>query len=146
MWADTLLAAERAHLMRILVWALTCVLAGTAVLAAVAVRRWSSALLSVFAIQTIGFGVFEATVAAVALSGLVPRDLGAATRLDQHLWFETGLDVGCIALGVTLVLTTLGLTHGRRLGGVGAGLGIIVQGAVLLALDARFLAIVNGFV
>ncbi len=132
--------------MRILVWALTCVLAGTGVLAVLAVRRWSSALLSVFAIQTIGFGVFEATVAVVALSGLVPRDLSAAMRLDQHLWLETGLDVGCIALGVTLVLATLGLTHGRRLGGVGAGLGIIVQGAALLALDARFLAIVNGFI
>ena len=146
MWADTLLAAEKAHLMRILVWALTCVLAGTGVLAVLAVRRWSSALLSAFAIQTIAFGVFEATVAAVALSGLVPRDLSAATRLDQHLWFETGLDVGCIAVGVAVVLTTVGWTHGRRLGGVGAGLGIIVQGAALLALDARFLAIVSRFI
>jgi len=132
--------------MRILVWALTCVLAGTGVLAVLAVRRWSSALLSAFAIQTIAFGVFEATVAAVALSGLVPRDLSAATRLDQHLWFETGLDVGCIAVGVAVVLTTVGWTHGRRLGGVGAGLGIIVQGAALLALDARFLAIVSRFI
>ncbi|HSY80558.1 MAG TPA: hypothetical protein VK807_02300 [Gemmatimonadaceae bacterium] len=146
MWADTLMAAEKAHLVRVLVWALTCVLAGTAVLAVLTVRRWTSALLSAFAMQTIAFGVFEATVAAVALSGLVLRDLSAATRLDQHMRFETGLDVGCIAIGVTLVLTTLGWTHGRRLGGVGAGLGIIVQGAALLALDTRFLAIVRGFV
>ena len=146
MWADTLLAAERAHLMRVIVWALTCVLAGTAVMAVLAVRRFSSALLRAFAIQTIGWGVFEATVAAVALSSLVPRDLSAAASLDQHLWFETGLDVGCIAIGITLALTTYGYTHGRRLGGVGAGLGIIVQGAVLLALDARFLALVNRFV
>jgi hypothetical protein len=146
MWADTLLAAEKAHLMRVLVWALTSVLAGTAVLAVLVVRRWRSALLSAFAIQTIGWGVFEAVVAIVALLGLVPRDLSAATQLDQHLRVETGLDMGCIAIGVTLALTTYGLTHGRRLGGVGAGLGIIVQGAVLLALDTRFLALVNRFV
>ena len=132
--------------MRVVVWALTCVLAGTAVLAVVAVRRWRSELLSGFAIQTIGWGVFEATVALVALARLAPRDMSAAARLDQHLWFETGLDVGLIAIGVTLALTTYGLTQGRRLGGVGAGLGIIVQGAVLLVLDARFLALVNGFV
>jgi hypothetical protein len=146
MWADTLQAAEKAHLMRVLVWALFCVLTGTAVLAVFAVRRWSSALSSAFAIQTIGWGVFEATVALVALVGLAPRDLSAAARLDQHLWFETGLDVGLIAIGVTLALTTYGLTQGRRLGGVGAGLGIIVQGAVLLVLDAHFLALVNRFV
>jgi hypothetical protein len=146
MWADTLLAAEKTHLMRVLVWAMTCVLAGTAVLAVLAVRRWRSALLSAFAIVTVGWGVFEAAVAMVALRGLVPRDLAAAAQLDHHLWFETGLDVGCIAMGVTLALTTYGLTQGRRLGGVGAGLGIIVQGAVLLVLDARFLALVGGFI
>lgn len=132
--------------MRVLIWALLCILTATALLAILAVRRWRSALLSGFAILTIAFGVFEATVAAVALAGLVPRDLNAATRLDQHLWLETGLDVGLIAIGVTLALTTYGLTRGRRLGSVGAGLGIIVQGAVLLALDARFLALVNRFV
>jgi hypothetical protein len=146
MWADTLLAAEKAHLTRIVVWALICVLTGTAVLALLAVRRWSSMLLRAFAIQTIGWGVFEAAVAAIALRRLTPRDLSAAAQLDQHLWFETGLDVGLIAIGVTLALTTYGLLHGRRLGGVGAGLGIIVQGAVLLAIDARFLALVNRFV
>jgi hypothetical protein len=146
MWADTLLAAEKAHLMRVLVWALTSVLTGTAVLALLAVRRLASDLLSAFAIQIIGWGVFEATVALVALAGLAPRDLSAAVRLDQHLWFEAGLDVGLIAIGVTLALTTYGLTQGRRLGGVGAGLGIIVQGAVLLALDARFLALAGRFV
>lgn len=132
--------------MRVLIWALASVLAGTTVVATLTVRRWSSALLSGFAILTIAFGVFEATVAAIALSGLGPRDLSAAVRLGQHLWFETGLDVGLIAMGVTLAFTTYGLTRGRRLGGVGAGLGIIVQGAVLLALDARFLALVNRFV
>jgi hypothetical protein len=146
MWADTLLAAEKAHLMRVLVWALTSVLAGTAVLAVLAVRRWRSALLSAFAIQTIGWGVFEAAVASVALLGLVPRDLSAAAQLDHHLWLETGLDMGCIAIGLTLALTTYGYTRGRRLGGVGAGLGIIVQGAVLLVLDTRFLALVNAFI
>lgn len=132
--------------MRILFWALTCVVAGTAMLAVLAVRRYSSDLLRGFAILTIAFGVFEAVVASVALAGLGVRDLSAAAQLDQHLWLETGLDVGLIAVGVTLALTTYGLTRGRRLGGVGAGLGIIVQGAVLLALDARFLALVDRFV
>ena len=132
--------------MRVIVWGLASVLAGTAVLAVLAVRRARSSLLSVFALVTLAWGVFEATVAIVAMLGLVPRDLSAAAQLDRHLWFEAGLDVGCIAAGATLALTTMGLTHGRRLGGVGAGLGIILQGAVLLALDARFLALVNRYV
>jgi hypothetical protein len=146
MWADTLLLAEKAHLIRVIVWAFTSVLAGTGVLAVLAIRRARSALLSAFALVTIAWGMFEATVGLVAMLGLVPRDLSAAAQLDRHLWFETGLDVGCIAAGATLALTTVGLTRGRRLGGVGAGLGIIVQGIVLLALDARFLSLVNGYV
>ena len=146
MWADTLLAAERAHVMRVLVWALTCVLARTAVLAVLAVRRRSSPLLRAVAIQTSGGRVLEAKAAIVALVRLVPRDLSAAAQLDHHLWFETGLDVGCMAMGLMLVLATYGFTRGRRLGGIGAGLGIIVQGAVLLALDTRFLALVNRYV
>jgi hypothetical protein len=146
MWADTLLFAERAHLMRVIVWALISIVAGTAVIAGLAVRRARSPLLSAFAIQTMAWGAFEATAAMIALAGLVPRDLSAAAQLDQHLWLETGLDMGCIAVGATLALATVGLTHGRRLGGVGAGIGIIVQGAVLLALDARFVMLVNAYV
>jgi hypothetical protein len=146
MGADTLLVVEKAHLIQVLVWALLCVLAGTAVLAVLAIRRGGSAILSAFAIQTVGWGVFEATVSAVAIWGLSPRDLAGATQLDHRLWFETRIDVACIVIGAILALTTYGLTHGRRLGGLGAGLGIIVQGAVLLVFDAQFLALVNRFV
>jgi hypothetical protein len=143
---DPLLLAERAHLVRLIVWALTCVVAGTAVVAVLAVRRTRSPLLSGFAIQTMAWGVLEAAIALVALARLAPRDLVAIMQLDRHLWLESGLDVGCIAAGATLALTTLGLAHGKRLGGVGAGLGIIVQGAVLLALDVRFVMFVNAYV
>jgi hypothetical protein len=146
MWADTLLLAEKAHLIRVIVWALASILAGTAVLAALAIRRARSALLSAFALQSVAWGIFEATIAAVALAGLVPRDLSAAAQLDRHLWFETGLDVGCIVVGATMAITTWVLTHGKKLGGVGAGLGIIVQGAALLALDARFVIFLNQYV
>jgi hypothetical protein len=105
-----------------------------------------SALLSAFALTTMAGGLFEGTVALVSLGGLVPRDLGAAAQLDRHLWFETGLDVGCVAVGVTLALACWGVAHGKRLGGVGAGVGIIVQGAAMLALDARFVLMINSYI
>ena len=49
-----------------------------------------------------------------------------------------GLDAGYVAVGVTLALT--GWLLGRRLAPVGAGIGIVVQGIALIALDALVLA------
>lgn len=133
MWADTLLAAERAHVIRLLVWGGGSVLAGTALLAWLHMGERRSALLEHFGIQTAAWGAIDLALGAMARASLAPRDLAAATRLDRLLWLNAGLDAGYVLVGLTLAVT--GWKLGRRLGLVGAGLGVIVQGTALGCLD-----------
>jgi uncharacterized protein DUF6992 len=146
MWADTLLLAERGHLVRLAMWALASIVAGTGVLAGLSWRRVVSPLLTGFAIQQVAWGVLDLARVAVGIYGLRLRDFAAATRLDRFIWLDAGLDIGLVVAGIAMVATTWFVARGRRLGGVGAGLGIIVQGAALFALDARFLVQLTGFV
>lgn len=133
MWADTLLAAERAHIVRLLVWGGGSVLAGTALLAWLHRGRRMSALLGHFGIQTAAWGTAELAFGAISLTTLATRDLAAATRLDRLLWLNVGLDTGYVLVGLTLLAA--GWRLGRRLGMVGAGLAIVVQGSALALLD-----------
>lgn len=147
MWSDTLLVAERSHLLRLIAWGAGSVLAGTLLLVVllVAARRAGSAggeaspLLLHFAVQTAAWGAIDLAIAAAAWRGLAMRDVDGATKLDRLLWLNAGLDVGYVAVGVTLAVA--GCLLGRRLGAVGAGIGVVVQGAALLLLDAKFIAV-----
>ena len=139
MWSDTLLALERAHLLRLLAWSAMSIVVGTALHAVLTVRRVGSPLLRHFAIQTAAWGLVNLAIAAWGMSTLAERDFAAATRLDRLLWFSVGLDTGLVLVGATLAVT--GWMLGRRLGTVGAGIGIVLQGAALLVLDLRFVAI-----
>jgi hypothetical protein len=159
MWSDTLLVAERSHLLRLIVWGAGSVLAGSLLLVTllVAARRGGgsdgaaaaaaspdggapSPLLLHFAIQTAAWGAIDLAIALAGWRGLAMRDVDGATRLDRLLWLNAGLDVGYVAVGVTLAVA--GWLLGRRLGAVGAGLGVVVQGAALLVLDAKFIAVI----
>jgi hypothetical protein len=133
MWADTLLASERAHLLRLTGWGATSVLVGTALFAWLLVRRRESALLRHFAIQTAAWGAVDLAFVALGWGSLAVRDIAGATRLDRMLWLNIGLDAGYVIAGIVLGVT--GWRLGRRLGLVGAGLGIVVQGAALALLD-----------
>jgi hypothetical protein len=132
MWADTLLAAERAHILRLLLWGGGSALVGTALLAWLHVGRRRSALLEHFGIQIAAWGAAELVVGAIARAAVAPRDLTGATRLDRLLWLELGLDGGYVLVGLTLVGS--GWALGRRLGMVGAGLAVVIQGAALALL------------
>ena len=136
MWADTLLAAEGAHLLRILLWGAASLLVGTGLLAWLRLGARRSALLEQFAIQTTAWGTAEIALAALARASLAMRDLTAATRLDRLLWLNLGLDAGYVMLG--LALAVVGWRLGRHLGYVGAGIAIIVQGGALALLDLTF--------
>jgi len=135
MFADTLLALERAHLLRLGAWAIGSLLAGTLLLALVALRRAAGPqpLLRHFGIQTAAWGAVDLAIVLWAWRGLALRDHAGATALDRFLWLNLGLDVGYVAVGATLAVA--GWTLGRRLGAVGAGLGVVVQGAALFLLD-----------
>jgi hypothetical protein len=133
MWADTLLAAEQAFVLRLLAWGAVSILAGTALLAWLRIRRCRSALLEQFATQTALWGVAELLVALMARRSLVPRDLAGATRLDRFLWLNIGIDVGFVLVGLTLAIA--GWQLGRRANLLGSGTGVIVQGCALLLLQ-----------
>ena len=137
MWADTLLSLEQGHLLRLGVWAILSVLGGTALFASLTVRQVSAPLLRHFAIQTAARGVVNGLIALWAWRGLVMRDFAGTQKLLNILWLNTGLDVGYAAVGVTLMIT--GWRWERRLGAVGAGLGVMVQGVALALLDLRLI-------
>ncbi len=134
-WADALLEFERLHLLKLSLWAVLSIIAGTAIVALLRVRRTDSPLLQHFAIQSLAWGAIDLAIAVWASRGLAVRDLAAAVALDRFVWLNIGLDVGYCAVGMTLVL--LGWRLGRRLGLVGAGLGVVVQGLALTVLDLQ---------
>lgn len=133
MWADTLLAAERAHLLRLTVWGGVSLVLGTTLLVLMKIRRQGVALLDHFAIQTAVWGAIDLALAANGLRTLVLRDHAGATRLDRFLWLNIGLDGGYVMVGLALLIA--GWRLDRRHGLIGAGLGITVQGIALAILD-----------
>jgi hypothetical protein len=132
MWADTLQAAERAHLLRLLIWSAGSIVAGTAVIAWLRASALHSQPLKQFAVQCLAWGTVEAAIGIAMLIRLAPRDVASATRLDRLLWLSIGLDVGYLLIGGLLVI--LGRL-GKRPGMIGAGMAVIVQGGALVLLD-----------
>jgi len=141
MWADTLLALERGHLLRLALWGGGSVLAGSALLAWLAVGRRVAPLLRHFAIQCAAWGAVDLAIVAWAWRGLALRDFAGAQGLVNFLWLNVGLDAGYVAVGVTLAL--LAWRWGPRPGAVGAGAGVIVQGLALALLDLRLVALIG---
>ena len=144
MYSDTLLALERAHLLQIIVWGGASIMVGAAMLAVLAVRRVRSPLLAGFAIQCVAWGVAEVALAGIRLHGASLRDGAAAVTLDRLLWLNTGLDAGYVIVGATLALT--GWALGRRLGLMGAGMGVIMHGLALFIFDLRFVLALSPYV
>lgn len=144
MWSDTFLLFERAHLQRLLLWGVASAICGLALLLVTRRTRDRSPLLFHFGFQTAAWGLITLVLAGNAWRALALRDLESAAQLDRFLWLNVGLDVGYVATGT--VLGTTAWLLGRRLGGVGAGLAILVQGIALFLLDARFLFLIDRFV
>lgn len=143
MWSDTLLSAERTHLLRLALWGGSSALIGTVLVAAITMRRINARIVWHFAVQLLVWGVATLVFAVVTTGGLAMRDVSAATRLDRVTWFNAGLAVGIVAVGTVLAATAWTT---RKLGLVGAGLGIIVQGLALGVLHLTFLAVLARLV
>ena len=141
MWADTIFRAEQQHLLRLLLWSGLSIIAATAIVVTLAVRRLSSPLLRQFALQMVLWGAVFGVIGAIRWSMLEMRDISAAARLERMVWLNIGIDVGYIAAGAMLVGSAWFLA--RRMGPVGAGIGIIVQGLALLLIDLQFAAVVS---
>lgn len=141
MWADTLLLLERGHLLRLAIWAAASVIAGTVLLLLLRARP-GAGFLRHFAIQSLAWGVIDAALVAWAWNGLALRDYASATQLQNFLWLNVGLDAGYAGVGITLAITAW--VCGQRLAGLGAGVGVVVQGLALLVLDLRLLTLMES--
>lgn len=141
MWADTLLRVEQQHLLRIIVWSGLSVIAGTAIAATLAIRQLRSPLLRQFALQMVLWGAGLSVIAVVRWRTVRLRDLAGAARLERLLWMNIGLDIGYVAGGAVFAVAAWVLA--RRAGPVGAGVGVVIQGAALLILDLQFVAFVS---
>lgn len=139
MWADQVLAFEKAHLARLLLWGVASVVTGVGCWVYARVQSQEQPFLRHFAIQTGAWGAIDALLALGARPGLALRDYDGLTNLDRFLWFNCGLDVGYIAVAVTLALCGWKLAKSRAL--LGAGVAIGIQGAALLLLDLRLAAL-----
>lgn len=144
MWSDTLLAAERSHLIRVALWAATSAALGMAVVAIIAVRRVAAPIVLWFGIQTLIWGSLELIISAVRWSALSMRDVAGATRLDRLTWLGIGLDVGIIGAGVAAAI--IAWRYKRHPGVFGGGLGVVVQGLGLLVLELTFASILTRLV
>lgn len=142
MYADTLLELERGHLLRLGLWAGVSILAGALLLAFIVWRKHQAAFLRHFSIQTLAWGVVDMAIVAWAWRGLAYRDYASSLELQHFLWLNVGLDAGYVGIGLTLALT--GWLVGRKLGALGAGVGIVVQGFALFVLDLRLLTVMES--
>ena len=97
-----------------------------------------------FGIQSLAWGLVELVLAVIGFQGLAMRDVSGATRLDRLTWFTAGLDVGIIATGVAVI--AVAWMFGRRLGGIGGGLGIVVQGLGMLVMNLTFASLLSRLV
>jgi hypothetical protein len=136
MWSDTLLAAERSHLIGLATWGAVSATVGLALVAAIAIRRLRAPIVLWFAIQTLAWGSLELILTTARWYGVAMRDVSGATRLDRFTWLATGLDVGLIAVGITIA--AMAWSPHRRLAAFGSGIGTVVQGLGLLVLDLSF--------
>lgn len=140
-FADTIFRAEQQHLLRLLLWSGLSIVAGTAVLVMLSVRRVRSPLLRQFAIQMSVWGALLGALAAARWPRLHIRDLSEAARFERWLWLNLGLDAGVVGIGVMLAATAWVL--GRRVSPVGAGVGIVVQGVAMLVIDLQLAAAIS---
>jgi hypothetical protein len=133
MWADTLQAFEKQHLLQLVVWAGASLLVGCLLLLVLSLRRIRAPLLYHFALQSTLWGIAELVWGAYAYRDVPLRDFEGASILARELWIAIGLEAGAILIGITLA--TGGWIYVKRLALVGAGIGIIAQASALIALD-----------
>jgi hypothetical protein len=134
MWSDTLMAAERLMLLRMLLWAAAATLTGTLLLLVLTMRRRPPGLLTSFAgwLAAVGLGLVAGGLLWWRTIG--PRDVAGAERLDDLLWFLLGLDAGLALAAAAVVL--LGW-RAARTSLMGGGCAALVHALALLLVHAQ---------
>lgn len=122
------------HLIRLGVWALFSIVFGVVILLA---KRQNLAAQH-FSMQFIVWGLIDGIIVLFGLRDNSRPDLVAAIKLREFLWLNEGLDVGYVAVGITLIIVgRWSKVNSASL--IGAGLGVMIQGFLLLLLDGLLL-------
>ncbi len=132
---------ERGHVYRLMLWGAISILTGAMLLMWLKWRRSTAGILRHFAIQTAAWGAIVVLFSLRSWRAIHVRDYGGVQELLSFMWLNVGLDVGYAAVGTVLLIT--GWRWGTRLGGIGAGLAIIVQGTALAVLHLRLLGAIG---
>ena len=141
MWADTLQTLERTHLTELAIWGSLSLTLGLLLLLPILFRRTQAPLIAHFALQCAVWGAIELSWALAARGQIPMRNYASALRLAGHLWLCIEMAAAGIVVGATLAWG--GWVFGRRLAIAGAGIGIAVQSAALLALDLTFVSAIH---
>jgi len=122
------------HLIRLGIWALFSIVFGVVILLA---KRQNLAAQH-FSVQFIVWGLIDGIIVLFGLRDNSRPDLVAAIKLREFLWLNEGLDVGYVAVGITLIIVgRWSKVNSASL--IGAGLGVMIQGFLLLLLDGLLL-------
>jgi hypothetical protein len=140
-WSDTLLAAERNRALAGVVWGACSLAVGIVAILITRRRGERSPLIFHFGAQMLAWGAGVVVLAIASYATIAPRDLASAVRLERSLWFGSGLELGIAAAGAAIAVVSW--VAGRRLGGVGAGMTVILQGLALAILDMRLAATIT---
>lgn len=140
MYADTLLRGEQFHLLHVMVWGASNVLAGLAVMLLLARYASAAAALRSFGIAVLVLGLVEMAGGFWRYRGVALRDYSGAVELDRMVWFEAGILLGALAVGLTVAVTAW--RYGRRLGPVGVGVAVATHAAALLVLQMQLAQVI----
>jgi hypothetical protein len=133
MWADTLQALEQQHYVRLMAWGAASVLIGALLLLSLRLAKVRAPLASHFATQCAIWGAGSLLWGWYASQDVPLRDFDAAASLSRELWVAIALEAGGIVIGLTFAW--FGYSFGKRIGGIGTGIGIATQAGALLFLD-----------
>ena len=140
MFADTLLRAEQFHFLHVMVWGASNVLAGLAVVLLLARYASAAAALRYFGNTVLVLGLLEMAGAFWGYRGVALRDYAGAVELDRMVWFEAGILLGALAVGLSIAVAAW--RYARRLGPVGAGVAVATHAAALLALQLQLAKVI----
>lgn len=125
---NTLPSFLAAHLLRLGVWSVLCLIVGVAGIATSRDANWRA-----FFGMTAGWAAVNALIALASRAGAPPK---VVAPFREFLWLNVGLNVAYISVGITMALLA-----GDRGPIKFTGLAIVIQGIGLLVLDGILLGL-----
>jgi hypothetical protein len=118
------------HLIKLGIWAIFSIVSSLVILW----KGYKNHFWQNFGLQFLVWGLIDGIIVAIGLRDTTRLDITGIIGLREFLWLNEGLDIGYVAVGITLFLVGKHANYSAKL--VGAGSSVFIQGAVLLLLDS----------